>query len=72
MKRPRCDNCGEKLYKIMEFSLGSKMISYCPFCGAKLLETKKRQLNEFSIQWFCILCIILILGVILILTSLSV
>lgn len=72
MARPRCNKCGEKLHKINEFTFGSKMISYCPFCGAKLSETTKKQLNEFSIRWFCLLCLIMILGIILILTSLSV
>ncbi|MFX1499071.1 MAG: hypothetical protein ACFFBH_16260 [Promethearchaeota archaeon] len=62
LKRPRCDNCGKKIYPksnpfIRSSFLFGKIPSYCPDCGKEISNEKKAQLDEYSTSIYAIWCL---------------
>ena len=62
-KRPRCDNCGAKIYpKYKPFRqniwLSRDIPSYCPDCGMEITIEKKSQINEYRSLLWIIWCIL--------------
>lgn len=61
-KRPRCDNCGVKLFpknkpfRTAAFLFGD-LPSYCPDCGKEISNEKRAQLDEYSTSIYSLWCI---------------
>jgi len=71
-KRPRCENCGAKLFpKNKPFRKASFLFgdlpSYCPDCGKEITNQKKVQLDNYSTLIFSLWCISFISFVIVVL-----
>lgn len=69
-KRPRCDNCGAKIYpKAKPFRennwLFGEIPSYCPDCGKELSNQKRAQLDEYKTLIYYIWCLVCIFFVII-------
>lgn len=61
-KRPRCENCGAKIYpitkryKIPDF-LHGRIPSHCQNCGKEISNEKNAQVVKYNIFGFCLWCI---------------
>ena len=62
MKKPRCEKCGLEVHpaKSAIQSLGvifSEIPSHCPNCGAKLSDTKQKQVDKYTDLLTIVKCI---------------
>ena len=74
LKRPRCENCGVKLFpkhklffREPSFLFGDLPI-YCPDCGKEISNEKRAQLDEHSTKIYCLWCISFVIVVLVIVT----
>ena len=78
-RRPRCNNCGDKIF-VRKMSIRSRLPerifggipSHCPNCGKSLSNEKRAQLDAFETQIYCLLFSLVIIIIITVIIVLSV
>jgi hypothetical protein len=62
LKRPRCENCGAKIYpkikifRVSGFPLRGDIPAYCPDCGKELSNLTRMQVDSYDTNLYGIMC----------------